>query len=105
MLSERLDQLKRSLNAGEHLDIISQCEIVAEAMAPRAMYMENYEGLALFLGVSDNKVYQMNYIHYNLIPSLKEWFRKSKYKCHTTFLVSRLTPSEQEEWLKNTKNR
>lgn len=90
---------------GEYLDIVSQCEIVAEAMASKAPYMENYEGLALYLGVSENKVYQMNYIHHNLIQSLKEWFRKSSYKCHTAFLVSRLTPEEQEEWLRETRIR
>ena len=105
MASINLYKLKQSLHEDDSLDIITQCEIVGEAMAPWAPYMENYEGLALFLEISDNKVYQMNYIHHNLLPSLKEWFRESKYKCHTTFMVSRLSPEKQEEWLRDAEKR
>lgn len=101
MASISLYKLKASLSGDSSLDIISQCEIVAEAMMPYAPYMENSEGLALFLGVSDNQVYKMNYIHHNMLPTLKEWFRDSKYKCYTAYTVSRLTPEKQEQWLQD----
>lgn len=96
---ERLKQLKRSLDLYEPMDVITQCEIVGEAVAPGAPYMENIEGLALFLGVSKNHVYKMSRIHSDLIDEAKEYFKDSGYQPHTAFKVASLSPEEQQKWI------
>ena len=96
----QLEQLKRSTALYEPMDVITQCEIVGEAMATGAPYMENYEGLALFLGVSKNKVYQMKRIYDNMVDEAKEYFREADYQVHTAFLVSMMTEEKQLEWIK-----
>ena len=100
MLSERLDGLKRSLLLYEPMDVITQCEIVGAAVALGAPYMENIEGLALYLGVSKNHVYKMSRIHSDLVKEAKEYFRDSGYQPHTAFKVASLSPEEQRKWVK-----
>ena len=98
-MSERLEQLKRSLNLYEPMDVITQCEIVGEAVASGAPYMENVEGLALYLGVSKNHVYKMSRIHSDLIDEAKEYFRDSGYQPHTAFKIASLSSEEQRKWV------
>ena len=99
MLSERLDKLKWSLDLYEPMDVITQCEIVGEAVANGGPYMENYEGLALYLGVSKNHVYKMSRIHSDLVDEAKEYFRYSEYQPHTAFKVACLSPEKQRQWV------
>ena len=96
---ERLEWLKRSLDLYEPMDVITQCEIVGEAVALGAPYMENVEGLALYLGVSKNHVYKMSRIHSDLIDEAKEYFRDSGYQPHTAFKVACLSPEKQRQWV------
>ena len=98
-MSERLNKLKRSLDLYEPMDVITQCEIVGEAVALGAPYMENVEGLALYLGVSKNHVYKMSRIHSDLVDEAKEYFKDSGYQPHTAFKVASLSPEEQLEWV------
>ena len=98
-MSELLERLKRSLYLYEPMDVITQCEIVGEAVALGAPYMENVEGLALYLGVSKNHVYKMSRIHSDLIDEAKEYFRDSGYQPHTAFKVASLSLEEQKKWV------
>ena len=81
------------------MDAVTQCEVVAEATANGAPYMENLEGLAVFLKVSRNHVYKMMRAGRDLHPRLKEYFRGSGHQPYTMFNVSRLSHAEQLEWL------
>ncbi len=101
MSTERLELLKLALHPAEPMDIIEQCEIVAEALSFTGAYIENNEGLALYLEISESKVYQMNYIHHNMIDPLKNWFRGTVYQCHTTYDKAKLTPEAQLEFIKS----
>ena len=96
---DRLDDLKRSLVLYEPMDVVTQCEIVGEAMANGGPYMENYEGLALFLGVSKNQVYKMNCVHKNMLDEVKEYFRCSDYQVYTAFNVASMSHEEQLWWV------
>ena len=96
---DRIDDLKRSLILYEPMDVITQCDIVGEAVADGAPFMENYEGLALFLGVSKNHVYKMNYVYKNMVDEVKEYFRHSDYQVHTAFNVASLSQEEQLWWV------
>ncbi len=100
MSNERLEQLKRALHPGVPMDIIEQCEIVAEALSYNGDYVENTEGLALYLEISESKVYQMNYIHENMIDSLKDYFKDTKFQCHTTYDKAKLPQKSQMEFVK-----
>ena len=99
MSNERLDLLKKALHPEKQINIINQCEIVAEALAEGSDYEENGEGLAVYLEISESKVYQMNYIHHNMLPELKTWFKATEYQCHTTYDKAKLPPMAQEEFL------
>ena len=98
-MDNRLVKLKRSLDLYEPMDVITQCEIVGEAVASGAPYMENVEGLALYLGVSKNHVYKMSRIHSDLVDEAKEYFKDSGYQPHTAFKVASLSPEEQRKWV------
>lgn len=100
MSNERLDQLKKALHPEKPMDIIEQCKIVAEALSDTGDYVENNEELALRLKISESKVYQMNYIHYNLIDPLKDYFKNTKLQCHSTYDKAKLPPKAQTEYLK-----
>lgn len=100
MSNERLDQLKKALHPEKPMDIIKQCEIVAEALSDTGDYVENNEELALYLEISESKVYQMNHIHYNLINPLKDYFKTTKRQCHSTYDKAKLPPKAQMEYLK-----
>ncbi|GAI93033.1 unnamed protein product, partial [marine sediment metagenome] len=52
MSIERLDLLKKALHPEKQINIIDQCEIVAEALAPESPYEEDNEGLAIYLEIS-----------------------------------------------------
>ena len=95
MSNERLNHLKKALLPEKQINIIDQCEIVAEALSFTGDYVENLEGLAIFLEVSESKVYQMNFIHHNMIPELKDYFRTTEYQCHTTY--DNATQSEESQ--------
>ena len=100
-INERLEHLKKTLHPAEKLNIITQCEIIAEAMAPGGLYEENREGLAIFLEISPSLVYQMNRIYHVMIPELKEYFRETDYQCHTTYDKASLSPRAQQKYLEN----
>jgi len=99
MMVKRLDRLKRSLDLYEPMDVITQCEIVGEAIVPGAPYMENIEGLALFLGVSKNHVYKMSRVHSDMVSEVKDFFKYSQYQVHTAFEVACLSPEKQRQWV------
>src|SRR4030042_7142416 len=96
---QRLEQLKTVLTTYEHMDVIDQCKIVGEALGKGAPYMENVEGLALYLGVSKNHVYKMGRVYTDLTPEAKEYFRGSDYKVNTEFLVASMNPDETRRWV------
>lgn len=98
-IEEKLDHLKKTLHPEKQMDIISQCEIVAEALGYGSKYEDATDVLATYLEISYSKVYQMNYIHNNMLPEVKEWFRGSEFQCHTTYEVSVLPFDLQLEWL------
>ena len=97
----RLELLRRSLHGEDELDVITQCEIVAEATANGAPYMENLEGLALYLELSKNHVYKMMRVARDLLPELKDYFAATAYQPHTAFNVSRLDAEGQRRWLED----
>ena len=98
-MDNRVAKLKRSLDLYEPMDVITQCEIVGEVVAVGAPYMENVEGLALYLGVSKNHVYKMSRIHSDLVDEAKEYFKDSGYQPHTAFKVACLPPEKQRQWV------
>ena len=98
-MSRRLDYLKKALHPEKQINIIDQCEIIAEALGYGGDYEEDIEGLAIYLEISESKVYQMNYIHHNMIPEMKEWFRGTEYQCHTTYDRAKLPVGAQEEFM------
>jgi len=100
MSNERLESLKKALHPEKQINIIDQCQIVADALSITGDYIENIEGLAIYLEISESKVYQMNYIHHNMIPELKRHFRASEYQCHTTYDRSKLPDKAQLEMAK-----
>ena len=87
-ITEKLEHLKRTLHPEETLNVIDQCEIVAEALGFGSKYDENRHGLAEYLDVSSNLLYKMKYIHDHAIPEVKAWFRKTTYQGHTTYDLS-----------------
>ena len=99
MTSERLDYLKKALHPEKQINIIDQCEIIAEALGYGGDYEEDIEGLAIYLEISESKVYQMNYIHHNMIASMKAWFRGTEFQCHTTYDRAQLPVGAQEEFM------
>ena len=100
-LDERLILLRKAIHPEAPMDIITQCEIVTEALQFGSPYEESISDLAEYLGVSYNQVYKMNYITENMIPSLKEWFRGTPYQCHTTYDRATLPVEAQEEFIRN----
>ncbi len=107
MSNIRLEYLKKALHPEKQINIIDQCEIVAEALSFTGDYVENIEGLAIYLEVSESKVYQMNYIHHNMTPELKDYFRTTEYQCHTTYdnakqsIDQQMALAETEGFIKN----
>ena len=100
-MSRDLERLQRFLNPeGENINIIEQCRIVAEALAPGGEYEENWFGLGEYLGIKRSKVYQMNKIHYDMIPSVKEWFKGRDYQANKTYSVVSRSVEGQEDFLK-----
>src|SRR4030042_1111773 len=91
---QRLEQLKTVLTTYEFIDVIDQCKVVGEALGKGAPYMENVEGLALYLGVSKNHVYKMGRVHTDMVDEVKEYFRGSGFQVHTAFLVASMNPDE-----------
>ena len=97
---EKLDRLKRSIHPEEPLNIVDQCEIIAEALSFGSPLEGDKEGVAMYLGISENQVYKMNFSHHNLIPEMKEYLRKTDYKAHTTYNTFAIMPPEaQREFL------
>ena len=99
-LEEKLIQLRKAIHPEQPMDIITQCEIVTEALSFGSPYEEDVSGLAEYLGVSYNQVYKMNYITENMIPELKEWFHGTQYQCHTTYDRATLPVKAQWEFMK-----
>ena len=98
-MMNQLERLKQSLLLYDPMDVITQCEIVGEAVAPGAPYMENVEGLAVYLGVSKNHVYKMSRVHNDMVPEVKDFFRYSDYQVYTAFEVACLSPEKQRQWV------
>ena len=99
-VSDRLSLLKSSIHEREPPNILFQCRIVHEALSPGAPFMENVEGLAIYLGVSEGKVSQMRKIHTSLVDEAKEYFGGSTYSVFTAYRVASMTPGEQKAWVK-----
>lgn len=102
-LHQRIEQLKRVLTTLEYMGVIEQCEIVGLALGKGAPYMENVEGLALYLGMSKNHVYKMGRVHTDMVDEVKDYFRGSIYQVHMAFTVASFTPEKQREWLRKRK--
>jgi len=98
-LHQKLEQLKKVLKTYEFMDVIDQCKIVGEALGKGAPYMENVEGLALYLEVSKNHVYKMGRVHTDMVDEAKEYFRGSGFQVHTAFQVASMAPDEQRRWV------
>ena len=100
-MSRDLERLQRFLNPDkEDINITEQCRIVAEALAPGGEYEENWFGLKQYLGIERSKVYQMNKIHYDMIPSVKEWFLGRDYQANKAYSVASLPREAQEMFLR-----
>lgn len=91
--------LKKTLHPEKQMNIIDQCNIIGEALAEGGTYYGNGEGLAIYLEISQSKVYQMHAVYRNMIPELKEWFKSTEYQCRTAYDKAVLTPESQREFL------
>ena len=98
---KKLNLLKRALHPEKQINIIDQCEIVAQAAAYGSPYENDLEGIATYLEISKNKVYKMSYTAKHMIPELKEWFRETEYQGHTAYDKATLSPEAQREFLRN----
>ena len=97
---EKLDQLKQALHPAEKMSIVDQCAIVAEALAHGSPLEGDKEGVAMYLDISQNQVYKMEYSHKNLIPEMKNYLRTTDYKTHTTYdTFALMTPEAQRAFL------
>ena len=101
MSNEELELLKKTLHPEKQMNIIDQCRIVAESLQEGSPYFGNSEGLAIYLELSASKVYQMQRVWKDMIPELKEWFRKTEYQCRTAYDVAVLPEPAQREFLRN----
>lgn len=95
-----LERLKKALHPEKNINIIEQCEIIAEALSEDGDYYENREGLAIYLEISPNKVYKMLRINRDMIPEAKEWFRGTEYQVNTAYDVAALDILAQDSWLR-----
>ena len=98
-LDEKLVLLRKAIHPEQPMDIIAQCEIVAEALSFGSPYEEAVSELAEYLDVSYNQVYKMNYIHHNMIDSMKGWFRGTTYQCHTAYDRASMPAEAQHEFM------
>ena len=98
-MMKKLAYLKRTLRPEEKLNIIDQCEIVADALAWGAAYDEDKAGLAAFLDISPNKVYKMQYTHHHAVPELKTYLRGTEYQAHTAYKFAVMDPESQRVFL------
>ena len=101
MSNEELELLKKTLHPEKQMNIIDQCRIVAESLQEGSPYFGNSEGLAIYLELSASKVYQMQRVWKEMIPELKEWFRKTEYQCRTAYDIAVLPEPAQREFLRN----
>jgi len=101
MSNEELELLKKMLHPEKQMNIIDQCRIVSESLQEGSSYFGNSEGLAIYLELSPSKVYQMQRVWKDMIPELKEWFRKTEYQCRTAYDVAVLSEKGQRDWLKD----
>ena len=96
-----LERLHRFFNPyEEEINIIEQCRIVAEALAPQGEYEEDPFGLGDYLKISRTKVYQLNKIHLDMIPEVKVWFGTREYQANTTYNVAILSDEDQMNYLR-----
>ena len=93
---EDLDRLKRALHPGQPMDIVEQCEIVAQALSPTGEFPNNKRKLGQYLEVSENKLYKMEVVHKTMIPKAKEWFKTSSYQVNTAYNVAVMNSEAQE---------
>jgi len=98
-ITEKLEQLKRTLHPEEHLNIVDQCQIVADALGFGSPYDENRDGLAEYLGVSPNLIYKMKYVHDYTLPEMKTYLRKTLYRGHTAYKFAVMSPESQQVFL------
>lgn len=96
---EKLEHLKRTLHPEEQLNIIDQCAIVAVSLAWGSPFEEDREGLASFLDISPNQVYKMKTIHFQALPEMKEYLRKTDYRAHTAYNLGSMSAESQREFL------
>ena len=100
-MNEDLEKLKKSLHPEKQMNIIEQCRIVAEALGSGGAFEEDKYSLAEFLGIGQSKVYKMRRVWLDMLPDVKEWFRKSDYQANTAYEVSVLSPDAQGFFLKD----
>lgn len=96
----KLETLKKTLHPEKQMNIIDQCMIVAEALSETGEYYGNAEGLAIYLEISDSKLYQMHRVWRDMTPELKEWFRGTEFQCRTAYDWAVKPRKEQLEFLK-----
>ena len=96
---EKLDHLKRTLHPEEQLNVIDQCAIVAEALGEGSVFEGDKEGVALYLDISENQVYKMNFTHHNTLHEMKEYLRKTEYRPHTAYKFAVMPHGAQREFL------
>jgi len=83
------------------INVVEQARIVAEAFAPGGEYEEDIFSLYTYLGVCRSQVYRLDVIHKDMLPKVKVWFRETKYKVNTAFMVASKSPEGQLEFLRN----
>jgi len=96
-----LEKLRETLHPEKPMNIIEQCKIIAEALGPGGKYEEDKYSLAEYLGISQSKVYKMSRVWLDMIPEVKEWFRKSDYQANKAYEVSVLSEEAQGFFLRD----
>ena len=98
-MSERLEKLRQSLHPCSPLDVVEQCRLVAEVLAPGGEYVNNKRGLAKFLNISENKIYKMERVHKDALPETKEWLKGSGYETNMAYTLAVLSQGNQRKFL------
>ena len=99
MVNEKIELLKKTIHPEKQMDIITQSEIVHEALAWGGDFENDVPSLAVYLEISESKVKMMRAIIDKMLPELKDWFRNSTYQCRTAYDKAVLPEEAQRVWL------